>query len=210
MFIKLQREQALITKLSIVGIWLYALILLGAAVFIAYQTTQGVHWLQNPYLDYALVAFMAILGIGLLVGSRVARAMVLFSTYFSLITTLMLFIADIATTKEFGLYDTTWLQILNLSISLMIVYIFSNKEAIKLYRIKHPIREMTLYFSLSLLIVGLYALLLYQNVYKTKIAYPNEPACTANTEKEKDECEREVDEFIRKLGWGGVPADTQP
>ena len=89
MLLKLKKEQSLKLKISIVFIWLIALMILLNAIYDSYLMYVGEYEypafsLMSPYSHYIFMGFGVLVAIGLLVRSKVARGIILFFSYLPL------------------------------------------------------------------------------------------------------------------------------
>lgn len=90
MFLKIKKEQSLKLKISIVFIWLFALMILLNAIYDSYlmyveEYEYPVFTLMSPYMHYAFMGFSVLIAIGLLLKSKVARYILVFFAYLPII-----------------------------------------------------------------------------------------------------------------------------
>jgi len=155
MLLLFKKEDSFKEKFIIVGIWLYAFILLGSACFEIYLFFAGSTTIQKA-LFFSLLLIIAIL---LLYRSKIARFVVLINMYIGLWISLGFTLLAIYTGASF-FYVV--IQFVGIMIVLSIIFLFSNKKAYKLYGIKSAKQDFYWLIlgsiALAFSIAGIYAI----------------------------------------------------
>lgn len=151
MLLKLKKEQSLKLKISIVFIWLVALMILFNAIYDSYLMYIGEY--EYPafsflpsYMHYIFMAFGVLIAIGLLVKSKVARYLILLSAYLPLFGALY-YLLVYGTTGDVPMY----MFIFGMSFYILNIYLLSHDDILKIYKIKHLKWEIASYFLVSMI-----------------------------------------------------------
>jgi len=155
MLLLFKKEDSFKEKFIIIGIWLYAFILLSSACFEIYLFFVGIATIQKA-LFFSLLLIIAIL---LLYRSKIARFVVLINMYIGLWISLGFTLLAIYTGASFF---NVVIQFVGIMIVLSIIFLFSNKKAYKLYGIKSAKQDFywLILGSIALVffIAGIYAI----------------------------------------------------
>lgn len=151
MLLKLKKEQSVKLKISIVFIWLIALMILLNAIYDSYLMYVGEYEypafsLISPYMNYVFMGFGVLIAIGLLVRSKVARYLILLSAYLPLFGALY-YLLVYGTMGDVPIY----MFILGMGFYLLNIYLLSHEDIIKIFKIKHIKWEIVSYFLLSVI-----------------------------------------------------------
>jgi len=156
MLLLFKKEDSFKEKFIIVGIWLYAFILLGSACFEIYLFFAGTTTIQKALFFSLLLLIIAIF---LLYRSKIARFVVLINMYIGLWISLGFTLLAIYTGASFF---NVVIQFVGIMIVLSIIFLFSNKKAYKLYGIKSAKQDFYWLIlgsiALAFSIAGIYAI----------------------------------------------------
>lgn len=151
MLLKLKKEQSVKLKISIVFIWLMALMILLNVIYDSYlmyidEYEYPYFSFMSPDSHYIFMSFGVLIAIGLLVRSKVARYLILLSAYlplFGILYSLLVY----GTMGDVPIYKF----ILGMGFYILNIYLLSHEDIIKLYKIKHLKWEIISYFLLSVI-----------------------------------------------------------
>ena len=156
MLLKLKKGQSVKLKISIVFIWLVALMILLNVIYDSYlmyvdEYEYPAFSLMSPYMNYVFMGFGVLLAIGLLLKSKVARYILLLFAYFQIVGIIYCFLM-------YGRRGDIPLYILFAGMGFYVLYIYllSHNEILKVFKIKHLKWEIVSYFILSMVLYLLF------------------------------------------------------
>jgi hypothetical protein len=153
MLLKLKKEQSVKLKISIIFIWLVALMILLNAIYDGYlmyieeYEYPAFSYFSPSYSHYLFMGFGVFIAIGLLFKSKVARGFMLFFSYLPLFGSIY-FLLIYGTMRDVPMY----IFIFGMGFYVLTIYLFSHDEILKIYKVKHLKWEIAFYFLLSVII----------------------------------------------------------
>lgn len=158
MLLKLNKEQSVKLKISIVFIWIIALSILLNAVYDIYlmyideYAYPAFSFVSSFYSHYLFMGFGVLVAIGLLFRSRVARWIILFFSYLFLFGVIY-YLVIYGTMRDTSIY----LFLLSIGFDLLTIYLLSHEAMRKLFRIKSLKWEIVVYFFLTIVLYTWFA-----------------------------------------------------
>jgi len=154
MLLTLKKEDTLKRKFVVFGIWFYSILFFSITV---YQCKlYYIDKVEISLLSLGIISILAFISIMLIFKSKMARLIILLNLYIGLWASIILWLMSLYLyflhTSTYGLFNII-IQILGIFFISLIIYLFSNKEASQLFKIKDLKKDFYWLFGISLGIV---------------------------------------------------------
>ena len=149
-FLSFEKKDTRTKKIVVLSIWLYALLVL----MVLYQSifnTNGES--ENNLQSLIVLGLLSFISVSLLFKSKIARFIILVNIYGGLWLSVLFFFFSLYLylTTDTGLFNIV-LQLVGIFFVLLIIYLFSNKEALKLFGIQNSRKDFYWLLGVSILL----------------------------------------------------------